>query len=181
MRTQHLYLGGFLILTGLAACNGTGNGAGNPADSTVTTTTTTTTVHHKYAGSFIPKPTEKYMDLKTRQEISVRIDTIRGTIVNSETDEPMYLFVEPTTHDTIYGVTGSVVNRLVIHADNGEMSIDTEKIGTLAPDNTAGQATDESHTGKVKYKESADGTKTKYKDEDVKVKEKNGVIKTKER
>ena len=181
MKTQHLYLGGLLILTGMAACNGANSGNQSPRDSTVTTTTTTTTVHRRYAGSFVPKPTEKYMDLKTRQEITVRIDTIRGFIVNSETDEPVDLFVEPATHDTIYGVTGSVVNKLVTHEDNGDMSVDTVRINTLVPDKAIDQTADAGHTGKVKYKESADGTKSKYKDDDVKVKEKNGVIKTKER
>ena len=168
---------------GLAACNGTGNnnGAMNPGDSTVTTTTTTTTIHHKYSGTFTPKPSVKYLDLKTNKEITVRIDTVQGAVVNSETNEPVDLFVVPDTNDTIYGVTGSVVNNDVIHDESGDVRVDTVRINTVAPADNTGQVADDSHTGKVKYKENADGTKSKYKDEDEKVKEKNGVIKTKER
>src|SRR5665213_188806 len=117
MKTKHLYTAGFLLIFGMSACNGSGTTSSstdstkttttmNPGDSAVTTTTTI--VHHRYAGSFTPKPNTKYMDLKTHKQVSVRIDTAQGTIVNDETNEPMDLFVEPTTHDTIYGLTGSV-------------------------------------------------------------------------
>ncbi len=180
MKTQHLFLGGFLVVMGMAACNGM-NGTKSPSDSTTTTTTTTTTVRHQYTGNFVPKPDVKYVDLKTNQQITVRIDTIRGTIVNSETDQPVDLFVEPETHDTIYGVTGSVVNKLVVHNESGDLSVDTMKVNNVAPPPVTDQPVDDAHTGKVKYKENASGDKSKYKDEDVKVKEKNGVIKTKDR
>ena len=179
MTTKHFYPASLLLIIGISACNNSGTtGTTNPVDSTVTTTTTTTTVHHKYAGNFTPQPTTKYIDLKTNKEITVRIDTVMGSIVNDETNEPVDLFVEPTTHDTIYGLTGTVVNNYVIHDPSGDVRVDTLRINT----NTAPVTDmDASHTGKVKYKENASGTKSKYKDDDVKIKDKDGVETVKDR
>ena len=94
----------------------------NPGDSSVTTTTTTTVTHHRYSGNFVPQSTTKYLDLRTNKKITVRIDTVRGEVVNAETEEPVDLFVEPATHDTIYGQTGTVVNNYIIRDDNGQYS-----------------------------------------------------------
>ena len=180
MKTKHLYPASLLLIIGISACNNSGTtGPTNPGDSTVTTTTTTV-VSHKYAGGFMPQPTTKYIDLKTNKEITVRIDTVRGSIVNDETNEPVDLFVEPTTHDTIYGLTGTVVNNYVIHDPSGDVRVDTLRINTnTAPVNDM----DATHTGtgKVKYKENASGTKSKYKDDDVKIKDKDGVETVKDR
>ena len=177
MKTKHLYPASLLLIIGISACNNSGTtGTTNPSDSTVTTTTTTTVVKHKYAGSFMPQPTTKYIDLKTNKEITVRIDTVLGSIVNDETNEPVDLFVEPATHDTIYGLTGTVVNNYVIHDPSGDVRVDTLKINSApVPD------MDATHTGKVKYKENASGTKSKYKDDDVKIKDKDGVETVKDR
>ena len=70
---------------------------------------------------------------------------------------------------------------LVVHNESGDLSVDTMKVNNVAPPPVTDQPVDDAHTGKVKYKENASGDKSKYKDEDVKVKEKNGVIKTKDR
>ena len=180
MKTKHLYAAGFALITGTSACSSNGTqGTTSPGDSSVTTTTTTITTHHKYGGKFVPRPSTKYIDLKTNKEVSVRIDTTLGSIVNDETNEPMDLFVEPITHDTIYGLTGTVVNNYVIHEPGGDLHVDTLKIPPMEAQHATEPADD--HTGKEKYKQNESGTKTKYKDEDVKVKEKNGVIKTKDR
>ena len=184
MNTKHIYSAGLLLIIGVTSCTNAGTTPGaaattNPGDSTVTTTTTTTSYHRKYAGSFTPQATTKYIDLKTNKEITVRIDTVRGSIVNDQTNEPVDLFVEPRTHDTIYGQTGSVVNNYIIHDPSGDVRVDTIRINTATPATTPDM--DASGTGKVKYKENARGTKSKYKDDEEKVKEKNGVEKIKER
>jgi len=181
MKKTNLYFAALIAATCFTAC--TGNSATttssdstsqitmNPGDSSVTSTTTTTVTHHRYSGSFAPQPNVKYLDLKTRKNITVRIDTERGEVVNTETNEPVYLFVETTKHDTIYGQSGSVVNNYIFKDESGDYKVDTVRIyeKTPAPE----------HTGN--YKEKVRDNKTKIVTDDVKIKEKNGVIKTKER
>ena len=188
MNTSHLYSASLLLIITAASCNSTGTTTTGtatttttPGDSTVTTTTTSTTYHHKYSGSFMPKTTTKYIDLKTNKEITVRIDTVRGSLVNDATNEPVDLFVEPMTHDTIYGQTGSVVNNYVIHDPSGDVRVDTLRINDAPSPAATATADADGGTGKVKFKENARGTKSKYKDDDEKIKEKNGKEKIKER
>ena len=168
MTTRHLCSAGLLLMIGAAACNNNGTPANGTSGNSTVTTVTTTTVRHKYGGSFTPRPSAKYIDLKTNKEVVVKIDTTLGEIVNDETDLPVDLFVEPITHDTISGLTGTVVNNMVIHDPNGDMYLDTVKISQLQT-----TATDPG-LGKEKYKEKANG-KIKYKDDEEKVKERNGV------
>jgi len=176
MKTTHLYIAGIILTIGASACNGNAStGSSNPGDSTTTTTTTTTTtVRHAYHGAFIPQTTVKYIDLRTSKQISVKIDTIQGDIVNDETNQPVDLFVEPMTHDTIYGMTGAVVNNFIIHDSTGDFRLDTARYNTMQPpaDNSSTTIVDDA-TGKAKYKEKANG-KVKYKDDEEKVKAKNG-------
>ncbi|MES2702376.1 MAG: hypothetical protein V4649_07045 [Bacteroidota bacterium] len=100
-------------------------------DSAVTTTTTTTVVHHKYVGSFAPQPNRKYLDLRTNKQVTVRIDTVRG-LVNTETDQPIDLVVDPAKHDTIYGQTGNVVNYYIIH-EGSDYRVDETKMNDNPP------------------------------------------------
>ena len=165
MTTKHLYAAAILLIIGTVACNNNSTPADNSAGTS--TVTTTTTVHRTYRGSFVPQPATKYIDLKTNKEVAVKIDTTLGEIVNDETDQPVDLFVEPTSHDTISGLTGAVVNNMVIHQPNGDLQLDTVKISQA-------QTSTDPGLGKEKYKEKANG-KIKYKDDEEKVKEKNGV------
>ena len=174
MTRKNFYAAGLVLMTGIVACNNSTPVDSNAATATTTTTTTTIT-RHRYAGSFSPKPDTKYIDLKTNKEVKISIDTTQGMLVNDETNEPIDLFVEPMTHDTIYALTGTIVNNALIHDESGAVRVDTVKIKTIAiPENPAPEP-----AGKFKEKQS--DTKIKYKDEDVKIKEKNGVIKTRER
>jgi hypothetical protein len=169
MKKTHLYFASFVVITTFGSC---GNNSGtpgssdstkmNPGDSSVTVTTTTTVTHHKYAGSFLPQPNVKYLDLKTHKEVTVRIDTVRGELVNLETDEPIDLLVEPTKHDTIYGQTGSVVNNYIIKEDNGSYRVDTVRINTVEV-HTVVPASSPNEDEKYKEKEKANKTKTKSK------------------
>jgi len=172
MNAKFFYAAIPLVIIGAASCNNIGTITPGTNDSTTVTTTTTTTVHRKYAGSFVPQPSVKYMDLRTNREISIRVDTSLGEIVNDETNDPIELFVEPRTHDTIYAVTGAIVNNFIIHDSTGTLRVDTIRLNSMG---TAVRATIETDdVGKVKYKEKAKG-KVKYKDDHQKIKEKNGV------
>ena len=184
MRNTHLYIAGVLISATIASCNsGTGttsatdNSALNPGDSAVTTSTTTTTTHRKYAGSFTPQADIKYIDLRTQKQVTVRIDTMRGEVINTETNEPMDLFVDPVKHDTIYGQTGTIVNNYVIKDESG-YHVDTVRINTVEVHTVSATPEPEvAENGKYKEKDN----KTKLKTDDEKIKVKNGKLKIKER
>jgi hypothetical protein len=189
MKKNTIYVCGILLIAGLAACNGTtsttsstDSTAMNRGDSSVTTTTTTTVVHHKYMGTFVPRPDVRYIDLRTHKQVTVRIDTVVGAVVNSETNEPLDLFVAPNSTDTFYGPTGTLANNHISINDAGELKVDTVNIAatevqtvTPPPDG----ATPVEAEGK--YKEKDNGNKKKLKTGDEKIKERNGIIKEKDR
>lgn len=184
MRKAHLYTTGLLFITSMTACSsgtGTTNAADstalNPGDSAISTSTTTTTVHRRYAGSFAPQTDVKYLDLRTQKQVAIRIDTLRGQIINTETNEPLDLFVDPVKHDTIYGQTGTVVNNYVIKDESG-YRVDTVRINTVEV-RTVTATPEPTMTGDGKYKEKEN--KTKLKTDDQKIKVKNGVMKVKDR
>jgi len=168
MKKTRIYFAGVAFIAAFVSCNGSGSPGSsdstkmNPGDSSVTTTTTTTITHHKYSGNFAPQPNTKYLDLKTNKEVTVRIDTVRGRIVNLETEEPIDLFVEPVKHDTIYGQTGSVVNNYIIKDDNGSYRVDTVRINTIEV-HTVAPASEPNENEKYKEKDKANKTKTKSK------------------
>jgi hypothetical protein len=177
MRNTHFYAACLLLFAGLASCSSTDTTTSttdstttdvmNPGDSAVTTTTTTTVTHHRYAGTFAPQPNTKYMDLTTKKQVNVRIDTERG-IVNAETNEPVTLLVMPGTHDTIYGQTGNVVNNYIFKDESGGYRVDTVRINTVethvveVPAENTNTSEDNGAT-KTKTKEKGDKTKTKTK------------------
>ncbi len=151
------------------------------------TTSTTKTTHHRYTGKFMPKPEVRYIDLRTHKEVTVRIDTIRG-IVNSTTNEPIDLFVEPGSNDTIYGPTGTSANHFILRDDNGIYQIDESKFNSAPEDiqpTTSASMTpisvdDEAKENK-KYKEKVNGDRVKIKTDDIKIKKNGDDIKVKER
>jgi hypothetical protein len=187
MKKTILYISACTLIAGFAGVTGcSDSGTTTATDSTTntsvgtdgSTTTTTTVTHHTYSGKFVPNPDVRYMDLKTHKEVTVRIDTVRGEIVNTETNEPVDFFVAPDTHDTIYGLTGSVVNNSIIHDQSGDYKVDTVKINNPEASKMSA-AMEEKHEGN--YKEKQRNGNTKIKTDDYKIKEKDGVIKVKER
>ena len=168
MTKTHFYIYGSLLTLSISACNGYSNppgqttSTGTNADST--TTATSTTVHRRYSGNFVPQDNTKYIDLKTQREISVRIDTVRGQLINSETNEPEELFVDPVKHDTIYGQTGAVVNNYITHDDGGY------RVDTVRVHDTVTTTTEVAETGRFKEKNKNGKEKIKTDDEKFKVK-----------
>lgn len=61
----------------------------------------------------------KAIDLTTGEEIRVVEDSASGRFVNAETRKSVELFVNKQTKDTIYGVTGEVVNNKISMSENG--------------------------------------------------------------
>ena len=61
----------------------------------------------------------RYLDLNTNKYVDVKKDSASGYMVNSKTGEPVDVYVDTKTQDTIYGMTGEVVNGKVYKSDEG--------------------------------------------------------------
>ena len=60
-----------------------------------------------------------YYDLNTGKSITLVKDEITGLMVDAETRQPVYIFVNRKTKDTLYGATGEVINGQVVKTENG--------------------------------------------------------------
>ncbi|WP_276504766.1 hypothetical protein [Terrimonas pollutisoli] len=58
-----------------------------------------------------------YYDLNTGKSVDLVKDEKTGRLVDAETKEPVYIYVNKETNDTILGSTGQVINGHVIEAD----------------------------------------------------------------
>ena len=59
----------------------------------------------------------RYIDLNTGKRINVIKDTATGYWVNAETKEPVVVYYDSETKDTLYGKTGEVINNKVVTKD----------------------------------------------------------------
>jgi len=100
---------------------------------------------------------EQYVDLSTGQGVELVKDESSGLLVNKNTGEPVDIYIDTKSHDTVYGKTGKVINGHVIKlSDNLYVYDQDEKLKT------------------------GDNGDVKYKDGDYKVKvESDGDNKTK--
>lgn len=64
----------------------------------------------------------RYIDLQTGKHITVVKDSTNGVMVNKETGEPVGIYVDTDTKDTIYGKTGKVINNHIIKTADGNYS-----------------------------------------------------------
>ena len=61
---------------------------------------------------------DRYVDLRTGQNITVDKDPQTGEWINTETKKPVYIYVDTKKNDTIYGKTGSVINGHIVKTDD---------------------------------------------------------------
>ena len=61
----------------------------------------------------------RYLDLNTNQYVDVKKDSTSGYIVNSKSGEPVDVYVDTKNHDTIYGMTGEIVNGRIHKTEGG--------------------------------------------------------------
>ena len=61
-----------------------------------------------------------FIDLETGRRIDVVKDSTNGYMVNADTKEPVIIYVDTQTKDTIYGETGKVINNHVIKTEEGK-------------------------------------------------------------
>lgn len=127
---------------------------------------------------------EKIVDLETGKTITVVKDSTTGYMINTETREPVQLYVNTSTNDTIYGRTGKVVNNLVVrtpdgkytYMDDSEIEVSTGGSSSGSTGGTSGGSG--SGDGDYKMKVEKDGD-IKIKDGDIKIKIEDGKKKVK--
>ncbi len=103
----------------------------------------------------------RYIDLETGKRIDVVKDDANGEMINAETKQPVVIYVDTQTKDTIYGRSGKVINNHVIKTDDGKykyVSNDNEQV-------------------KIKSDEDGDYKRKVEKDGDVKIKDGDTKIK----
>ena len=105
----------------------------------------------------------QYIDLGTGKSINVAIDEKTGAMVNADTKDPLYIYVDTKKHDTIYAINGAVINGHVIKTDDNKYVYENDE--KLKNEN-----------GEVKYKD-GDYKVEVEKDGDIKIK--NGDDKVK--
>jgi len=105
-----------------------------------------------------------YYDLNTGKSITLVKDEITGLMVDAETRQPVYIYVNRKTKDTLYGATGEVINGQVVKTDNGSY-----KYGNLT--------IKEDEDGDFKIKD-GDYKRKSDEDGDVKSKDEDGKRKT---
>jgi hypothetical protein len=96
----------------------------------------------------------RYYDLTAGEYIEVEKDE-KGRIVNSKTNEPVYIYVDTEKNDTIYGATGEVINGHIVKTGDGKYKYDGD---------------DEYKIKDGDYKKKVDGDEVKIKDGDTKIK-----------
>lgn len=104
-----------------------------------------------------------YYDLNTGKSITLVKDENTGLMLDDETKQPVYIYVNRKTKDTLYGATGEVINGQVVKTGDG-----TYKYGSLTiKEDSDGDI--KIKDGDYKRKIDADGD-VKEKDEDGKTK-----------
>ncbi|MCD6064265.1 MAG: hypothetical protein K0R82_2176 [Flavipsychrobacter sp.] len=109
----------------------------------------------------------KYIDLATGQEVVLERDEEKGEMINVTTGEPVKLYVNSKSKDTIYGPSGKIVNNEIVRLDNmyvysgdEEYKLKLEKNGDF----------EEKYGDEYKVKSDADGDYKEKRGDDNKVK-----------
>jgi hypothetical protein len=113
---------------------------------------------------FTASKKDRYYDLTAGKYINLEKDNKTGRMVNTETHEPVYIYVDTKTNDTIYGANGNVINGHMVKTSEGKYKYDGD---------------DEYKIKDGDYKKKVDGDEVKIKDGDTKIKTEDGKKKVK--
>ena len=69
---------------------------------------------------------ERYVDLQSGEKVEIEKDPQTGKMINVETKKPVYIYVDTKSKDTIYGLTGKVINGHVIKLQDGVYKYDDD-------------------------------------------------------
>jgi hypothetical protein len=70
----------------------------------------------------------EYYDLNREKSVKLVKDENTGIMVDADTRQPVYIYVNTNTKDTIYGVTGEVINGKVVKMEDGKFKYGDLKI-----------------------------------------------------
>ncbi len=113
----------------------------------------------------------RYVDVSTGEPLNLVKDDESGLLVDAETKKPVRMYVDTRTHDTIWGVSGKVINGYIQRKDDG---------GYIYIDNNGKEVDYKYSNGDYKKKVDEDGS-YKVKDGDYKKKvDEDGDIKIKD-
>ena len=107
---------------------------------------------------------DRYLDLSTGNAVELEKDESTGLMVNSETRQPVYIYVDTRNNDTIYGKTGKVINGHVVRTSDNRYVFDGDEKAEI------------SNNG-MEYKD-GDYKVEVEKDGDIKVKDGDSKLKT---
>ena len=105
----------------------------------------------------------KYVDLKTGQPVDLYYDSKKKKTYSAGNDEPVDLYVNVATGDTIYGEGRYVVNNYIVKTEDGKYKLDDKKVKIDGDEIKIKE-------GNKKFKMSADEMKIKDGDTDAKIK-----------
>lgn len=105
----------------------------------------------------------KYVDLKTGQPVDLYYDSKKKKTYSASNNEPVDLYVNVATGDTIYGEGRFVVNNYIIKTEDGKYKLDNKKVKIDGDEIKIKE-------GNKKFKMSADEMKMKDGDTDTKIK-----------
>jgi hypothetical protein len=128
----------------------------------------------------------KYVDLKTGQPVDLYYDSKKKKTYSTTNDEPVDLYVNVATGDTIYGEGRYVVNDYIVKTEDGKYKLDDKKIkidgdeikikeGNKKFKMEEGEMKIKGEDAKIK----ADADESKIKTDDSKTKTEDGETKTK--
>lgn len=109
----------------------------------------------------------RYLDLNTGEEVSLEKDPNSGLMVRTDTKEPVYIYVDTKTNDTIYGANGKVINGHVVKSREGKWKYENGDYESKV----------KSEDGEYKIKRGDDYKKEVEKDGDVTIKSGDKKIK----
>ncbi len=114
---------------------------------------------------------DSYVDLSTGEKVDLVEDSTTGRMVNAETKEPVKIYVNTGTHDTIYGPTGKVINNEVVKTSDGKYVYKDDEMKIKTTDTDTKIKIDENGDDDVDYKKKVE------KDGDIKIKDGDTKIK----
>lgn len=130
--------------------------------------------------------TPRYVDLKTNQPADLYYDSKKKRTYSANTSEPVDLYVNVLTGDTIYGRGRYVVNSYIVKAPDGTYKLDDSKL-KVSDDEIKLKSGDQKlkmDEGEMKIKDGddkykAEGTEEKMKNEKEKIKSDDEKVKIK--
>ena len=71
------------------------------------------------AGTSCKNNNDRYLNLNTGENVEIERDSTTGFMIDADSHQPVDLYVDTKTNDTIYGRTGKVINGYVVKDDKG--------------------------------------------------------------